>query len=433
MVSSRRKGGSHKHKKEDDKPALGGLRVLDLTHALAGPYCTLLLGDYGAAIYKLESPEEGDIGRKWGPPFVGDQSSYFLGQNRGKYSISINLKRREGVELCLRLIDKMDVLIENLRPGTLNRLGLGYGAVRQRNPRLIYCSISGYGQTGPRHKETAMDLIIQCASGLLSVTGTEAGEQVRCGYSVTDVTAGMFAAIGILTALRARDRTGHGQFVDVSMLDGMISAMSSVFLNYLGGGPSERPMGTAYPSIVPYRVFRAQDASFGVAVGSEKLWSAFCNAIDRRDLGSHPEFATNALRTKNRTFLEDTLARHFCQRRAAEWIHALGAAGVPCSLVQTLSQVVDDPQTAFREMFPSIHHPTAGTRRVVGCPVKLSETPGRPALPAPLLGQHTHQVLGDMLGLDAAAAAKLAAAGVISPREPLSGISSRPYQKLRSR
>jgi crotonobetainyl-CoA:carnitine CoA-transferase CaiB-like acyl-CoA transferase len=399
--------------------ALKDLRVLDFTHALAGPYCTLILGDYGANIYKVESPEGGDIGRKWGPPFAGGQSSYFLGQNRGKYCISIDLKRREGLELSLQLAEQVDVLVENFRPGTMNRLGLGYEAVHKRNPRLVYCSVSGYGQTGPVRDQPAMDLIIQCACGLLSVTGTEAGEVVRCGYSVADVTAGLFAVIGILMALRARDQTGQGQFVDISMLDGMISAMSVIFLNHLGGGPAAGPMGTAYPNIVPYQVFRARDVSFGIAVGSEKLWSAFCQAIDRRDLEAHPDFATNAQRSKNRAMLQKILTDHFYQRPADEWIQALRVRGVPCSLVQTLPQVVEDPQASFREMFPVVHHPTAGTGRVVGCPIKLSDTPGRATRPAPLLGQHTRQVLHDLLGLDTAAADELIAGGIVFEPESI--------------
>jgi crotonobetainyl-CoA:carnitine CoA-transferase CaiB-like acyl-CoA transferase len=403
----------------DPRSALQELRILDFSHALAGPYCTLLLADYGANIYKMESPAGGDIGRKWGPPFAGGESAYFLGQNRGKYSISIDFKRPEGVELCLRLIEQTDVLVENFRPRTMDRLGLGYTAAHERNPRLVYCSISGFGQTGPRRDDPAMDLIIQCASGLSSVTGTEAGELMRCGYSVADVISGMFAVIGILMALRARDQTGQGQFVDVSMFDGMISAMSVVFLNHLGGGPGARPMGTAYANIVPYQVFRARDAGFGVAIGSEKLWSAFCQAIDRRDLEANPDFATNAQRSKNRVILEKTLTDHFSRRPAAEWIQALGATGVPCSLVQTLQQVVEDPQASFREMFPLAHRPTAGEGRAVGPPVKLSGTPGAPTRPAPLLGQHTRQVLQDLLDLDTSAANRLISGGIVfEPERP---------------
>jgi crotonobetainyl-CoA:carnitine CoA-transferase CaiB-like acyl-CoA transferase len=264
-----------------------------------------------------------------------------------------------------------------------------------------------------------MDLIIQCSSGLVSVTGTEGGELVKCGYSVADVTSGMFAAIGILTALQARERTGAGQFVDVAMLDGMISAMSVVFLNHIGGGPAARPMGTAYPNIVPYQVFPAKEESIGCAVGSEKLWSAFCRALGRQDLEKNPSFVSNAERSKNRVALEKLLKDHFKQRPAKEWLDLLRAAGVPCSLVQTLDEVIDDPQTSARDIFPTVNHPTAGTGTVVGCPVKLSDTPGQVTRPAPLLGQHTKQVLNELLKLNSSAVSRLIDSGVVFASEPI--------------
>jgi crotonobetainyl-CoA:carnitine CoA-transferase CaiB-like acyl-CoA transferase len=254
--------------------ALDGIRVLDFSHALSGPYCTMLLSDYGACVYKLEA-SEGDMSRGWGPPFAGGVASVFLGLNRGKRGISIDLKQPEGLDLCLRLIDKVDVLVENFRPGTMDRLGLGYEAAHQRNPRLIYCSISGYGQAGPSRDEAAMDLVVQSSSGLLSITGTDQGESVRCGYGVTDVTAGLFAVIGILLALRARERTGSGQFVDVSMLDSMISTMSSNYMSFLGSDVVPRPMGSSFPTVVPYRVFQTGDRPLAIAVGSEKLGRLF--------------------------------------------------------------------------------------------------------------------------------------------------------------
>jgi formyl-CoA transferase/CoA:oxalate CoA-transferase len=373
----------------------------------------LLLADYGATVYKLEPPEGGDIGRGWGPPFVGGQASFFLGLNRGKYGIAIDLKRPEGVDLCLRLVEKMDVLVENFRPGALARLGLGYEAVHARNPSLVYCSISGYGQGGPSRDEAAMDLIVQCSSGLVSVTGTESGERVRSGYSVADVTAGLFATIGILMALRARDRTGQGQWVDVAMFDALISAMSSNFMVYLGSGQAPRPLGTAFSTVAPYRVFDAQDRAFAIAVGSEKLWSVFCRVMGRPDLESHPDFATNALRARNRAALEQILAGLFGQAPAAEWIERLRSAGIPCSLVQTVSEVVEHPQAAFREMFPTMEHLTAGPHKVTGMPVKLSMTPGRPTMGAPLLGEHTRSVLADLLGLDAPTTEGLLDSGII--------------------
>jgi crotonobetainyl-CoA:carnitine CoA-transferase CaiB-like acyl-CoA transferase len=377
---------------------LKGIRVLDFSHALAGPYCTMLLSDYGAEVYKLEA-RSGDMGRGWGPPFVGGVASFFLGLNRGKLGISIDLKQPEGLELCLRVIGKMDVLIENFRPGAMDKLGLGYGAVSRRNPRLIYCSISGYGQQGPSRDEAAMDLVVQASSGLLSITGTEAGESVRCGYGVTDVTAGLFAVIGILLALRARETTGRGQFVDVSMLDGMISTMSSNYMSYLGSGVVPRPMGTSFPTIVPYRVYQASDREVGIAVGSERLWSTFCASIERPDLEKHSDYRTNALRITNRDVLEPILESVFTTRSAGEWVERLQAAGVPASLVRDLGEVEKHPQSDVRNMFPTLSHPAAGSHKVTGTPVKLSETPGRPNLPAPALGEHTRSVLKDVFEL----------------------------------
>lgn len=395
------------------KPALEGVRVLDFSHALAGPYCTLLLSDLGAAIHKLEPADGGDMGRGWGPPFSGDQASFFLGLNRGKLGISVNLKQPEGIAICLKLLEKMDVLVENFRPGTMARLGLGYEDVRARNPRLVYCSISGYGQDGPSRDEAAFDLIVQSSSGLVSITGTEAGEQVRCGYSVADISAGLFAVIGILTALRARERSGLGQHVDIAMLDSMISGMSSNYMTYLGSGVAPRPLGTGFPTVVPYRVFQAEDRGFAIAIGSERLWSALCKVINRPELESDSRFANNAARIENRNELESTLAETFRHRPATEWLRELSSAGIPCSLVRTFPEVVEHPQAAHRRMFPQLEHPTAGRHRVTGSPIKFSMTPGGPGEPAPLLGQHTRQVLSGLLGLDTHTLDRLESSGTI--------------------
>ncbi len=378
---------------------LGGIRVLDFSHALAGPYCTLLLSDYGATVYKLEA-SSGDMGRGWGPPFAGGIASFFLGLNRGKQGISIDLKQPEGLDLCRRLIDTTDVLVENFRPGSMDKLGLGYKAVHERNPRLVYCSISGYGQQGPSRDEAAMDLVVQASSGLLSITGTEEGDSVRCGYGVTDVTAGLFAVIGILLALRSREKTGVGQFVDVSMLDSMISTMSSNYMSFLGSNLIPVPMGTSFPTVVPYRTFHASDRELAIAVGSEKLWSTFCKTIERPDLEKHPDYASNALRIENRAVLEPLLDGVFRQRAASEWVSRLHAAGIPCSVVKNFAEVAKHPQSAVRRMFPFMEHPTAGRHQVTGTPIKMSDTPGAPTSPAPLLGQHTREVLKQSFALD---------------------------------
>jgi len=397
-----------------EKPALAGIRVLDFSHALAGPYATLLLADFGASVYKLENRAGGDMGRGWGPPFAGPHSSFFLGLNRGKYGISIDLKQPAGVDLCLRLIEQMDVVVENFRPGTMDRLGLGYSAAAARNPRLVYCSISGYGQAGPSRDEAAMDLIVECSSGFMSITGTEAGEQVRSGYAVADINAGLFAVIGVLMALRAREQSGRGQYVDVSMLDSMISAMSSNYMTFLGSGTVPRPLGSGFPTVVPYRVFKAKDRSFSIAVGSEKLWSAFCRVIERKDLETHPDYATNARRVENRRALEDILAAIFRERDMQEWVDSFRAAGIPCSPVRNFAEVAEHPQTVLREMFPWIES-SAGRHRVTGSPIKMSQTPARIGPPAPELGEHTALVLAEVLGLDACQLDSLAGAGIIVP------------------
>ena len=396
---------------------LSGITVLDFSHALAGPYCTLLLADYGAAVYKIESPEGGDPGRSWGPPFLGDQASYFVGLNRGKKSVSINLKSAKGMELCLRMIEKVDIVIENFRPGTMSRLGLGYEQARALNPRLIYCSISGYGQNGPSRDEPAMDLILQASSGLMSVTGTQDGKRVRCGYSVADVSTGMFALIGILMALRSRDISGTGQFVDVSMFDSMISAMTTNFMAYLGSGNVPEPSGTSYLSIVPYRTFATKNSDIAIAVGTDKLWRAFGSAIGHAELAHDRAYATNSLRVANRNDLEPLLAAIFLTETTENWMAKLLAAGIPASPIRRFDEVVNNAQSTVREMFPFLTHKSAGQTRVVGPPIKFSTTPAIVSTSAPILGQHTKETLSDWLAMDAAEYRKLRSAGVLLQNE----------------
>lgn len=368
----------------------------------------MLLAQYGAEVYKVETPDGGEIGRTWAPPFTDGEASYFLGINTGKRSLAIDLKNPEGRDLCLRMMSQVDIVIENMRPGTMERLGLGYQAARAGNPRLIYCSISGYGQNGPSRDDPAMDLILQASSGLISVTGVEGGEHVRCGHSVADITSGMFAIIGILLALEARNRTGTGQFVDVSMLDSMISAMASNFANYFGSGVTPAPMGTRFGTIVPYRGFPTADRDIVIAVASQKLWQGFCVAIERPDLAENPDYATNALRVKNREVLEALIAGIFRGNSAAFWIGRLRAHGIPSTPVRNFDEVAADPQTSERGMFPII----AGFP-VTGPPVKFSDTPGSVRRSAPKLGEHSREVLTALLGLKDAEFDRLEAAGVI--------------------
>ncbi len=379
---------------------LDPLVVLDFTHALAGPYCTMLLASYGATVYKIEGPHSTDMGRTWGPPFIGDVASYFLSLNSGKQGVAIDLKDPRGVELCRQLIAKADVLIENFRPGTMERLGLGYQAVEPLNSKLIYCSISGHGQTGPSRDDPAMDLIMQADSGLISFTGTAKGETARSGHSVADITAGMFALTGILMALHSRQTTGRGQYVDISMFDGMISAMASNFAYYLGSGNVPVPMGTAFATIVPYAGFPAADGEIVIAVASDKLWLTFCEALEKPDWAADSRFTTNALRVANREVLEPQIVARFRQQPTKHWQALFRLHGIPCAPVRNLRDVVNDPQSADREMFPTVQHPTAGPVRVTGLPIKLSATPGAIGAAAPLIGQHTYAALKDLLGME---------------------------------
>jgi len=378
---------------------LDGLTVIDFSHALAGPYCTMLMAAYGAKVIKVEGPE-GDIGRTWGPPFNGADASYFVGLNSGKQSLAIDLKTPEGLEVCRKLAAQADILVENFRPGTMNRLGLDYASLSAANPRLIYVSISGYGQTGPRRLEPAMDLIIQSASGLMSITGTAAGETVKTGHSIADITAGLFSLIGAMMALEARHRTGRGQFVDVSMMDTVMSTMLPSFARFLASGVVPKPMGTLFDGIVPYRNFECADREITLAVASDKLWKSFCEAIGQTELGTDPAYNTNPLRVKNRTVLEPMLEAMFRSRPAAYWVELLARHGVPATVVRNLKEVIDDEQTAARNMTPVVEHAVAGPIRVIGVPVRLSETPGRIGSAAPLLGADTAAILKAVNGED---------------------------------
>jgi crotonobetainyl-CoA:carnitine CoA-transferase CaiB-like acyl-CoA transferase len=373
-------------------PPLDGVTVLDFSHALAGPYCTMLMAAYGAKVIKVEGPE-GDIGRTWGPPFHGADASYFVGLNSGKQSLAVDLKTADGLEACRKLAAKADILVENFRPGTMNRLGLDYASLSAANPRLIYVSISGYGQTGPRRLEPAMDLIIQSASGLMSITGTATGETVKTGHSIADITAGMFSLIGAMMAIEARHRTGRGQFVDVSMMDTVMSTMLPSFARYLASGVVPKPMGTLFEGIVPYRNFVCADREITLAVASDKLWKSFCAAIGRADLAEDAAYKTNPLRVQNRGVLEPILEAMFKLRPAADWVELLARQGVPATMVRNLKEVVDDEQTTARNMTPTVEHPVAGAIRVLGVPVQLSETPGRIGSASPLLGADTSAIL----------------------------------------
>jgi crotonobetainyl-CoA:carnitine CoA-transferase CaiB-like acyl-CoA transferase len=397
--------------------ALDDITVLDLSHALAGPFASTMLADYGARVIKLEPPD-GDISRAWGPPFHGTESSYFVSLNRNKKSIAVDLKHPEGRSLFFRLVEGADVVIENFRVGTVEKLGIAYEQVRKRNPRIVYCSISGFGQTGPYKDRAALDLIAQAESGMLSVTGPEGGSGVRCGVSIADLTAGMNAAFGILTALHARQRTGQGQAIDVSMLEGQLGLLDSLVAGYLADGVVPRPMGTAYKSLLPYQTFRTRTQDLALAIGSERLWQIFCPLVGLQELRDDPRYATNAARAANRASLIERLDQLFLTRTYAEWETLLLPAGIPMGAINTIDRVVAHPQVEARGILVDCEHPVAGKTTMVGPRIRLSETPGAVRDPAPLLDQHTDEVLRDRLGLGADELARLRGAGAIGRRGP---------------
>jgi len=400
--------------------ALEGVRVVDLTRALAGPYGTMMLGDLGADVIKVEQPGRGDESRGWGPPFVGEpygpypgESAYFIAANRNKRSVTVNLKSPPGQEVVCRLAAVSDALVENFRTGVLDEMGLGYEDLHRLNPRLVYCSISGYGRTGPYAERPGYDFIIQAEGGLMGITGPEEGPPYRVGVPIVDVTAGMFAATSILAALRARDLTGEGQLVDVSLLDTQVALLANVASNYLVGGAPPRRLGNAHPNIAPYETFRARDRWFALAAANERQWATLCQAIGRPDLQEDARFATNGARVANRPALLEALHETFATRDAGAWLAALQEAGLPCGPINTVPDAFAHPQATARDLVLETEHPTAGTVRLTGFPYKLSHTPASVLRPPPLLGQHTEEVLAGLLGYTATEVADLREQGAV--------------------
>ncbi|OLE83947.1 MAG: hypothetical protein AUF76_04840 [Acidobacteria bacterium 13_1_20CM_2_65_9] len=394
--------------------ALEDVTVLDLSHALAGPFATTMLADYGANVIKIEPPE-GEMARAWGPPFYGRETAYFVNLNRNKKSVTIDLKHPDGKALFFRLLDTADVVVENLRVGTVAKLGIAYERARRRQPRVIFCSISGFGQDGPYRDRAALDLIVQAESGMMSITGEPGGRGVRCGVSIADITAGMYAAFGILAALHARQTTGRGQFLDVSMLEGQLGILSGMVGAYLADGIVPGPLGTAYGALLPYQTFRTKTRDLAIGIGSDKLWRSFCPLIGLPQIADDPRYVTNAARNANRPSLVATLQDAFLTKPYEAWEAILLPAGIPMGAINTIDNVIAHPQVAARGALVDCTHPVAGTIQMVGPPVRMSETPGSVRLPAPLLGEHTDEVLRERLGLDADEIARLRDAGAIGP------------------
>ncbi len=392
---------------------LDGIRVLDLTRALAGPYCTMFLGDMGAEVVKIEQPGVGDDSRGWGPPFVGDQSAYFLAINRNKKSLAIDLKTKQGVELVRQLAVKADVLIENFRPGTMERFGLNEPELRALNPRLIYASVSGFGADGPMKDWPGYDIIIQAWGGFMSITGRPDGEPTKVAVAIIDIVAGLMLGKAIVAALFARERTGLGQKIDTSLLEAEVACLIPYGSDYLATGKVPGRNGNAHPNIVPYQSFNSSDGYLGVGAASEGNWQRLCQAIGKPELASDPRFARNAERVAHRKELIAILTGVFLERDTATWITLLTKAGIPCAPVNTIDQVFSDPQVLHRKMLLEMEHPTAGRVRVAGMPVKFSATPASLRFPPPLLGQHTEEVLQTWLEMRDGDIADLKSNGVI--------------------
>jgi crotonobetainyl-CoA:carnitine CoA-transferase CaiB-like acyl-CoA transferase len=392
---------------------LAGIKVVDLTRILAGPYCTMALADAGADVIKIEEPQKGDDTRGWGPPFVEGESTYFLSVNRGKRSLTLDLKHEEGRLILRRLIDDADVLVENFRPGTLGRLGFSYEAVRARNPRLVYASVSGYGPDGPWGGKPGYDAVAQGETGLMSITGFPDGPPTRVGASVADVLAGMTAFQGILLALVRRQQTGEGAQVEATLLESVLAPLSYHAAAYLLAGEVPARLGNRHPNLAPYETFEASDGHVIVGVGNDALWRAFCKAADRPDLAADERFATNPQRVRSYAALRGLVAPLLRTRPVAEWLARLEAAGVPCGRVRTVAEALESEQVQARGLLLEVAHPKHGAARYVGSPIHLSEAGRGSRRPPPLLGQHTQEVLAERLGLSPSEIEELRRQGAI--------------------
>lgn len=391
---------------------LKGIRILDLTRILAGPYCSMMLCDMGAEVIKVERPKTGDDARFFGP-FIKGESGYYMSLNRGKKSLALNLKHEEGKKIIRRLIKRVDVILENFRPGTMEKLGLGYQDVRRINPKIVYASTSGYGQTGPISRMAGYDIVAQAVGGIMSITGPPGGPPTRVGTSIADILAGMFTAYGVMIALYNRDRTGKGSRIDVAMVDSVASVLENAIIRYFATGKSPKPIGSRHPSLAPFDMFQAQDGYMVIAIGNEKLWHRFCQAMKREDFLKDPRFVDNKKRLANEKILKSLIERWTKKKKIKELLITFNELGIPCGAVNSMERMVRHPQILFRNMIQEIRHPVAGRIRMAGIPLKMAgfsdEIPGRP----PLLGEHTEEILKKYLRYSSQKIKELKREGVI--------------------
>ena len=393
---------------------LEGIKVLDLTQVLFGPFATMLLSDLGAEVIKIERPEVGDIARGNGPVVRG-QSTYFLSLNRGKKSVTLNLAAEQGRDILLKLVKHFDVLVENFKPGTMENLGLSYEEVRKHNPAILYVAGSGFGQDGPYANKPAFDVIVQAMGGILSITGEEGGPPIRPGVSYGDITAGLFLCIATLASLQERQKSGEGQYVDISMLDCQVTAQENAFVRYLNTGEIPRALGTRHPVMTPFQAFQTKDGYIAVALrgGIKDQWPLFCAAIDRVDIIDDPRFEDGWERTQHYKELEPILTEAMKKKTTQEWVVELEQAGIPCGPVNTIEQAAADPQIQARDMIIEVEHPEAGRFKVVNTPFRFSRTSSKAVKASPELGEHTREILGQVLGMSDKEIDGLRDAGVI--------------------
>ncbi|MBI4013178.1 MAG: CoA transferase [Candidatus Rokubacteria bacterium] len=393
---------------------LAHLRIIDLSRVVAGPLATQIFSDYGAEVIKIEQPRVGDDSRHWAPPRAADgQASYFFAVNRGKQSITVDLKHPRGRALVVELARRGDVLVENFTPGTMDRLGLGAETVRAANPRLIYCSISGFGATGPYRERAGYDAIMQGFTGLMSITGEPDGPPVKVGVALIDVITALYAHGAILAAIEHRSRSGEGQYLELSLMECGIAALINAATAYLVGGEVQGRWGHAHPSLVPYQAFRARDGYLMVGAGNERLWKAFCEVLGAPEWADDPRYATNAGRVERRAELVRSIEERLAARGRDAWVTAFAAAGLPAGPINDIGEVFADPQVRYRQMAVEVDHPTAGRVRLPGVPVKFGGTPGHVQGPPPRLGEHTDAVLRRVLGLAEAEIVELRASGAL--------------------